>query len=112
MNNRKRLLRKLRPYLYILPSFVFLFLFTYYPIARSLYMSFFDWGLSSTHAFIGLENYRWLLEDSLFWRVLRNIRFTRVSTPFAVGLGTDCCHYCRPTPKENDILPSAFLRPP
>ena len=32
----------------------------------------FDWGLSSTHAFIGLENYRWLLEDSLFWRVLRN----------------------------------------
>ena len=77
-------MRTLRPYLYILPSFIFLFLFTYYPIVRSVYMSFFDWGLSNQRTFLGLENYRWLMEDALFWRVLRNnLVYAAVTIPFA-----------------------------
>lgn len=112
MNNRKSLLRKLRPYLYILPSFIFLFLFTYYPIARSLYMSFFDWGLSSTHTFIGVENYRWLLEDSLFWRVLRNnLVYAGVSIPFAVGLGLIAAIIVDQRLKRSTFYRAAFFTP-
>lgn len=66
-------LSRLSPFLYLLPSFVFLAVFTYYPMITSIYNSFHKWNL----AFIqptptGFDNYRLIFDTPLFWRVVQN----------------------------------------
>jgi len=63
----------LSPYLYLIPSLVFLVAFTYYPIFSSVYISLHEWNLFTREPiYIGLENYAILFGDTLFWRVARN----------------------------------------
>jgi ABC-type sugar transport system permease subunit len=75
-------------YLYLLPSLVFLALFTYYPIGFSAYLSLFRWNvLSPEPIFVGLENYAKLWREPLFWLVLRNNLFYALGTiPTTMGL--------------------------
>src|SRR5574341_628482 len=69
------------PYLFLLPSLVFLALFTYYPIGFSAYLSLFRWNvLTPERVFIGLENYIQLWREPLFWLVLRNNLFYALGT--------------------------------
>lgn len=90
LRSRLRWLAAVRPYLYILPSFMFLFVFTYYPIVRSLLLSLYEWNLSSQmRVFVGMDNYRRLLfDDPLFWQVMRNNALYAIGTiPTSVALG-------------------------
>ena len=65
--------RTLFPYLILLPTLIFLFLFTYYPLLQSAMDSLFDSRLSSdAPPFVGLQNYLRLIQDSVFWRALLN----------------------------------------
>lgn len=65
--------RTLFPYLILLPTLIFLFLFTYYPLFQSAMDSLFDSRLSSdVPPFVGLQNYLRLIQDSVFWRALLN----------------------------------------
>ncbi len=69
------------PYLFLLPSLLFLALFTYYPIGFSAYLSLFRWNvLNPERIFIGLENYLSLWREPLFWLVLRNNLFYALGT--------------------------------
>ncbi|HSD51068.1 MAG TPA: sugar ABC transporter permease [Candidatus Methylomirabilis sp.] len=69
------------PYLYLLPSLVFLALFTYYPMGFSAYLSVFRWNvLNPERIFVGLENYFHLWREPLFWLVLRNNLFYALGT--------------------------------
>jgi len=53
-------------YLYLLPAFIILGTFNFYPVVKSLYMSFFDWNLMRFNQyFIGLENYQELFQEYL-----------------------------------------------
>lgn len=76
-------------YLYLLPSLVFLALFTYYPIGFSAYLSLFRWNvLNPEKVFVGLENYLHLWQEPLFWLVLRNNLFYALGTiPMTMALG-------------------------
>ena len=47
VKTRNRLLSIARPYLYILPTFFFLFIFTHYPILKTFYLSLFKWNLAT-----------------------------------------------------------------
>jgi sn-glycerol 3-phosphate transport system permease protein len=65
--------RTLFPYLILLPTLIFLFLFTYYTLFQSATDSLFDSRLSSdAPPFVGLQNYLRLIQDSVFWRALLN----------------------------------------
>lgn len=46
--------------------------FTLIPIALSFYYSLCDYSLLQSAAFVGLENYRGLAADTVFWKSLRN----------------------------------------
>ena len=60
-------------FLFVAPFLLLFVVFTLGPIFYSLYMSLFDWEiLAQRHEFIGLQNYRDLLDDSLWWLSLRN----------------------------------------
>ena len=68
-------------YVYLLPSLVFLVLFTYYPVGFSAYLSLFRWNvLNPDRIFVGLENYLSLWREPLFWLVLRNNLFYALGT--------------------------------
>ena len=84
--------RVLASYLYLLPSLVFLAAFTYFPLAMAGALSLVRWNvLTPEPAFVGLDNYRTLAADPLFWLVLRNNALYALGTippTMALALGT------------------------
>lgn len=68
-------------WLLLLPAAILLVAFTHYPTVATLAHSFFSTH-TATHpaAFVGLDNYRLMLEDEIFWKVLRNNLWYAVGT--------------------------------
>ncbi|WP_415831315.1 carbohydrate ABC transporter permease [Deinococcus frigens] len=64
------LLELLRAAPYLLPALLIFVVFTYYPLARVLYMSLTDADMLSAPNWVGLANYRQLLADREFWNSL------------------------------------------
>jgi len=74
---------------FMLPAGGFLLLFLAYPLGLGIWMSFTDARIGRGGVFIGLENYDWLRDDSIFWlSVFNTILYTAVASTikFAVGL--------------------------
>ena len=78
--------------LFLLPAFVLFLLFLVYPIARSIYYSTFDWnGLGPAVDFVGLDNFRQILTDTVFmtavWNCLLIVVLSLiVQLPFSLAL--------------------------
>jgi multiple sugar transport system permease protein len=63
----------LTPWLYLAPALGLYVVFWLRPAAYSLYLSFFDWDMASPRmTAVGLENYRRVLTDRVFFTALRN----------------------------------------
>jgi len=62
------------PYLFLLPGLLFYVVWTVYPLAYQLYISFFNWKImpGQVSQFIGLSNYQKAFADPIFWMTLRN----------------------------------------
>lgn len=75
-------------YLFLLPGLVLTTMFVFYPMIASWYFSTTDWsGFNDDRVFIGLENYRELVQDPLFWGAFwRSMLFVVVGVPLRVGL--------------------------
>ena len=83
---------KYLPYILILPTAVFVALFTAWPVILSTYQSFFRQRMNIAKfrepTFIGLENYIDLFSDPYFIQVLRNTLFYVLGTvPISIILG-------------------------
>ncbi len=64
---------KISPYLYISPFFLLFTVFGLFPLLYTAYVSVHEWGLLGGQGeFIGLDNFRRVLEDRFFWNSLRN----------------------------------------
>ena len=60
-------------YLFIIPSFLFLFIFTYWPVINSFLVSLMKYDISTPKpVFSGVENYKKMFSAPLFWKVLSN----------------------------------------
>lgn len=69
----RRLLSGSFPYLMVAPAMVFLAIFTFYPMANMVYLSFFDYDMMTPKKYVGLRNYRRLLFENIdFWPALKN----------------------------------------
>ncbi|GBD21401.1 sn-glycerol-3-phosphate transport system permease protein UgpA [bacterium HR28] len=67
--------------LLVAPNLLLLAVFTYWPLVYNAYLSLMQWDLiSPSKLFVGLENYRFLLEDSEFREVFRNTVVFTVGT--------------------------------
>lgn len=67
---RKRggLAHKSAPVVFLAPAVILLIIYLLYPLVDSFRYSFLNWnGLGDTAKFIGFENWRRLLHDSVFW---------------------------------------------
>jgi multiple sugar transport system permease protein len=54
-------------YSFIAVPVLFFVVFYIFPIGYAFYISFFDWGILGKIAYLGLDNYRHLWHDKLFW---------------------------------------------
>jgi multiple sugar transport system permease protein len=74
---------------FMLPAMGFLILFLAYPLGLGIWISFTDARIGRPGTFIGLENYEWLWDDSIFWlSVFNTLLYTFVASAikFAIGL--------------------------
>jgi sn-glycerol 3-phosphate transport system permease protein len=62
-----------RAYLYILPSLLAFAIFMFWPLFRTIYLSFFDWNMiKPDKEFVGFENYIELFQNPLTYKILGN----------------------------------------
>ena len=65
-------MRKLSPYLYLLPAAVIVILFRLVPIVLSFVISFYEWTITGPGGFIWFANYFELFKDPEFWQSMVN----------------------------------------
>src|SRR5690625_593395 len=69
----------------IIPTFIMFAIFTLYPLFNGLYYSFFDWsGSSHIKTFIGLDNYKKLLSDSIIPKTIIHDYFLVLTKVFGI----------------------------
>ena len=75
-------------WLLLLPAAVLLVTFTHYPTVATLYHSFFSTSKPGRPtAWIGLDNYRSMVEDPVFWQVLaNNLWYALATIPLSIAL--------------------------
>ena len=90
---RERALRGLVPYSLVAPAIVVVVAVLAYPLYELVRLSFQHYGLFELirrqGQWIGLDNYRSILQDPVFWRTLeRTVVFTIANVALTMGLGT------------------------
>jgi multiple sugar transport system permease protein len=75
-------------YIFLTPTIVLYLLFTLWPMVASYWYSLLDWnGFSRDKEYVGLSNYREVIDDPLFWRAFRNSFWYMAGVvPLRVGL--------------------------
>lgn len=80
----QEIVRARQAYLLLLPIFLILALFVYYPPISALYHAFFDWRPTGETRFVGLDNFRAMLQDEVllnsFWNLLKLLIFAVIVT--------------------------------
>jgi multiple sugar transport system permease protein len=75
-------------FLFMLPAAILLLLFLAYPLGLGVWLGFTDERIGRSGIFIGLENYRYLWSDSVFWlSVFNTLLYTVVASVLKFGLG-------------------------
>lgn len=82
------------PYLYLLPATLALGVFVYWPLARTIELSVFDWNLvSPIRRYVGLGNFASLVSSAVFWISVLNtakaaaaLIVTTVAAPLALAV--------------------------
>ena len=74
--------------LWFMLAAAFLLLFLAYPLGLGIWLSFTDARIGRGGNFIGLENYEWLWDDSVFWlSVFNTLLYTGVASVFKFAIG-------------------------
>lgn len=72
-------------YLFLLPWFLGLFIFTLGPVLSSLYLSFTNYNLLSTPQWIGVQNYLTMFHDPQWWDAVRvTLTYVLLSVPLKI----------------------------
>ncbi|MCO6390807.1 ABC transporter permease subunit [Aliihoeflea aestuarii] len=73
---------------FMLPAAAFLLCFLTYPLGLGVWLGFTDTSIGRPGVFIGLENYQWLWDDSVFWMsVFNTLLYTFVASVLKFVLG-------------------------
>jgi len=98
-------------YALLLPSLIFLALFTFYPTLKSIYLSFYSSNFESS-TFVGLDQYKSVLQDDVFRKVIKNNLLLAVGTvPTSIFLAIYMAIWVNNKLKGNGLLRAAFFYP-
>lgn len=71
--NKERTIRKITPWLFLIPGIVFTIWLRYYPILKSFVMSLYRYdAINPPGKFIGFENYVTLFQTQYYWEAWKN----------------------------------------
>ncbi|HYU17351.1 MAG TPA: sugar ABC transporter permease [Chloroflexota bacterium] len=102
----------LTAYLFLLPNIVGFLAFSALPVLAALVLSLYDWDLLLGRSFVGLGNFRQLLDDAVFRAAFVNtFYFSAVSVPLSVGLGLAAALLTNQTLRGVTIFRGIFLLP-
>lgn len=89
LDPNSKLAHRLNPILFLLPALSIYIVFAIYPTVSVIEYSLTDWnGISPERNYIGLENYRKMFSDKIFWEAFRNtFVWSGVILVINVGLG-------------------------
>jgi len=74
-------------FLFITPTMLLFAIFTLIPIVLSLYFSFTNYDVLSRIEFIGLDNYKRMLDDHVLWVTFKNVfLFSVIYVPLNLGI--------------------------
>ncbi len=110
---QKKILKKAKPYLWLLPSFIIFSIFTFYPFIQTVYKSFFIINrLGKIQSFVGLENYIRVLTDPDFLLAIKNtVLFTLLTVPISKVFGFLLALLANKRRKFSAIYETAFAMP-
>ncbi|MYL43461.1 carbohydrate ABC transporter permease [Virgibacillus salexigens] len=85
---KKRMIKNITPWLFLLPSIVILVTFLIIPIVEAFQWSFLDYKIiAGTSEFVGFSNFKEIFSDELFWKALVNtVLYVAIVLPLNVFL--------------------------
>lgn len=100
-------------WLLLLPSLIFLLLFTFYPVIQTFILSFHQADLGSPEPFFnGIDNYKQMVEDEVFWKVLtNNIWFAIGTVPTSVALALGMALFANKALRGKSFIRTAYFYP-
>lgn len=100
-------------YLYILPIVILSGVMLYYSIGYTIYLSFQDWnGLDPEKTFVGLDNYKTLFSDHVFYKALtNNLLFFLITVGIQAALGLFLAVLLRNMGRSKAFFKSLFFLP-
>lgn len=106
-------MRAIRPYLFVFPALTVLFVFVYWPVIYSVWLSLHRWDwLLPEPKFVGVENFNVLLNSAQFQAALwRTTLFTLVSVPPSLAIALVVAVQIAPPTRANRIFRSIYFMP-
>lgn len=100
-------------WLLVLPAVFMISLFTHYPICSNLFHSLFSMGTATRpETFIGLENYKFLMDDDIFWKVLKNnLVYSMCTVPISVAMALGMAILVNRKIKGQALVRMSFFTP-
>ena len=100
-------------WLLVLPAVFMISLFTHFPIGSNLFHSLFSMGTVTRPAtFIGLENYAFLMDDDIFWKVLsNNLVYSMCTVPLSVAIALGMALLINRNIKGRSLVRMSFFTP-
>lgn len=110
----KKKKEKILPYLFLMPTFILLAVFSYYAIGNAVVTSFTDSAFGQESDWIGLENYITVLKDEVFLVSFRNQLILTVAAVFSSVffplLASELLYFIKHK-KVANIIKTAFVIP-
>lgn len=97
---------------FLLPSLLGLLIFTVIPMLSSLGLTLFEWDLLTSPNFVGLDNYKRLFKDPIFWQSLAHTLYFIVGyVPIVIVLGLCVALLLNQKLKGRSFIRAAFFTP-
>ncbi|MGL5640996.1 MAG: carbohydrate ABC transporter permease [Paraclostridium sp.] len=89
MKRNKPFIKRIEPYLWLTPAFLLFMVFIFYPFIKTFVNSFFIVDrFGNLHEYVGVENYKYILNDKNFIKSIGNtILFVLLTVPISKVLG-------------------------
>ena len=98
--------KSISAYLMVAPYLLHVLVFVLFPVVFSIALTFHKWNIISPMEYIGLENYRHLFHDRLFWKaVVNTIFFLAIHIPLQVLIALTLAYFL-----NEKIFLRAFFR--
>ncbi len=102
----------MQAYLLVAPYLVHLALFVVFPVLFSILLTFHKWNIISPMEWVGLDNYRHIFQDRVFWKaILNTFKFLLVHIPLQIILALTLAYALHQSTWLRGFFRAAFFMP-